>query len=207
MEPNIAWLDLTASDRDKMQRVLDLFKEPGTVDEMGLGSLREALSTILFPGITSIQTRLRYVLFVPWIYRSMERRRIPANRVTEELRRMEVQLIAPLAKTEEQGVIGVSARHKLQRLPSSVYWGVHSPLEYLSARQEPVLVSLAVHSTSRCGRVRRRCGRPRCSLAWTGKLASPTAGTSEGLSRGGDFRPHGARGSVHSRTDRRSLCR
>ena len=123
MKPNIAWLDLTASDRDKMQRVLDLFKEGGTVDEMGLGSLREALSTILFPGITSIQTRLRYVLFVPWIYRSMERRRIAANRVTEELRRMEVQLIAPLAKTEEQGVIGVSARHKLQRLPSSVYWG------------------------------------------------------------------------------------
>ena len=123
MEPNIAWLDLTASDRDKMQRVLDLFKEQGTVDEMGLGSLREALSTILFPGITSIQTRLRYVLFVPWIYKSMERRRIPANRVAEEARRMEVRLIAPLAKTEEQGVIGVSARDKLQRLPSSVYWG------------------------------------------------------------------------------------
>ena len=123
MEPNIAWLDLTASDRDKMQRVLDLFKEGGTVDEMGLGSLREALSTILFPGITSIQTRLRYVLFVPWIYRSMERRRIPANRVTEELRRLEVQLIAPLAETKQPGVIGVSARHKLQRLPSSVYWG------------------------------------------------------------------------------------
>ena len=122
MEPKITWLDLTASDRDKMQRVLDLFREQGTVDEMGLGTLRDALSNALFPGITSIQTRLRYVLFIPWIYRSLERRRIGSDRVGEEARRAEVQLISSLAKTDESGVIGVSARHELQRLPSSVYW-------------------------------------------------------------------------------------
>ena len=122
MDPKITWLDLTASDRDKMQRVLDLLKEQGTVDEMGLGTLRDALSNVLFPGITSIQTRLRYVLFIPWIYRSLERRRIGSDRVGEEARRAEVQIISSLAKTRETGVIGVSARHELQRLPSSVYW-------------------------------------------------------------------------------------
>ena len=50
MEPTITWLDLTASDRDRMQRVLDLFGEAGTVDELGLGTLRDALSNALFPG-------------------------------------------------------------------------------------------------------------------------------------------------------------
>ncbi len=40
MQATLTWLDLTASDRDKMRRVLDLFKEQGTLDEMGLGSLR-----------------------------------------------------------------------------------------------------------------------------------------------------------------------
>ena len=123
MQPTISWLDLTASDRDKMERVLDLFKEQGTVDEMGLGPLRDALSQILFPGITSIQTRLRYVLFVPWIYRWMEKHRVGADRVAEERRRMEVQLIGSLSKTEDKGVIGVRARGRLQRLPSAVYWG------------------------------------------------------------------------------------
>lgn len=122
MEPIITWLDLTASDRDKMQRVLDLFKEQGTVDEMGLGTLRDALSTALFPGITSIQTRLRYVLFIPWIYRSLERRRTGSDRIHDEARRAEIQLIAPLEQTGEWGVIGVSARHRLRRLPSAVYW-------------------------------------------------------------------------------------
>ena len=76
MEPTLTWLDLTASDRDKMRRVLDLFKEQGTVDEMGLGSLRDILSDALFPGTSYIQTRLRYVLFIPWMYRRLESRKI-----------------------------------------------------------------------------------------------------------------------------------
>ena len=57
MGATLTWLDLTASDRDRMRQVLDLFKEQGTVDEMGLGSLRDALSEALFPGTSTIQTR------------------------------------------------------------------------------------------------------------------------------------------------------
>ena len=74
MQATLTWLDLTASDRDKMRRVLDLFKEQGTLDELGLGSLRDALSDALFPGTSSIETRLRYVLFIPWLYRRLEDR-------------------------------------------------------------------------------------------------------------------------------------
>ena len=122
MDPTLTWLDLTASDRDKMQRVLDLFREQGTVDEMGIGTLRDALSNALFPGITSIQTRLRYVLFIPWIYRMLEARRIAADRVAEEARKAEIRLIDPLAESDDRGVIGISARRELRRLPSSVYW-------------------------------------------------------------------------------------
>ena len=123
MDPMVTWLDLTAGDRDKMRRVLDLFSQPGTVDEMGLGTLRDALSGLLFPGVTSIQTRLRYVLFVPWIYRLLERRRVGADSVVEDARQSEIQLIGPLEETQEWGAFGVSARQRLQRLPSNVYWG------------------------------------------------------------------------------------
>ena len=87
MQATLTWVDLTAGDRDKMRRVLDLFKEPGTLDEMGLGSLRDALSDALFPGTSYIQTRLRYVLFVPWIYRRLEARRTRAADVEQTARR------------------------------------------------------------------------------------------------------------------------
>ena len=86
VEPTLTWLDLTASDRDRMRRVLDLFNEQGTLDEMGLGSLRDALSDALFPGTSYIQTRLRYVLFVPWIYQRLEDRRVTAAEVEQAAR-------------------------------------------------------------------------------------------------------------------------
>ena len=107
-----------------MQRVLALFKE-GTIDELGLGTLRDAFASALFPGITSIQTRLRYILFIPWLYQGLEAKRIPSDRVAAAARRAEVGLIDALVDSEGEsdwGVIGVQARGDLQRLPSSVYW-------------------------------------------------------------------------------------
>ena len=123
MDAMLTWLDLTASDRDRMRQVLDLFKEQGTVDEMGLGSLRDALSDSLFPGTSTLQTRLRYILFVPWIYRQLEARRVTATDVSNHLRKAELDLIEPLLKNgRSQGVIGERARGSLARQPSSVYW-------------------------------------------------------------------------------------
>ena len=121
MEPMLTWLDLTATDRDDMRRVLALFKE-GTVDELGLGTLRDAFAATLFPGVTSIQTRLRYVLFVPWIYQRLEYKGVRSDKVAARARKAEVALIDALAESDDWGVIGVQARNDLQRLPSSVYW-------------------------------------------------------------------------------------
>ncbi|MYE02151.1 MAG: hypothetical protein F4Y03_12920 [Alphaproteobacteria bacterium] len=123
MSATLTWLDLTASDRDRMRQVLDLFKEQGTVDEMGLGSLRDALSEALFPGTSTIQTRLRYVLFVPWIYRQLEAGRVAASNVSAQLQKAELDLIGPLLENgTSQGVIGERSRGSLSRRPSSVYW-------------------------------------------------------------------------------------
>ena len=111
MPATLTWLDLTASDRDRMRQVLDLFKEQGTIDEMGLGRLRDTLSEALFPGTSTIQTRLRYVLFVPWIYRQLEARRVAASSVSAQLRKAELDLIGPLLEYgRSQGVIGERAR-------------------------------------------------------------------------------------------------
>ena len=50
MDAALTWLDLTASDCDNMRQVLDLFEEQGSVDEMGLGTLRDAPPDTLFLG-------------------------------------------------------------------------------------------------------------------------------------------------------------
>ena len=118
----LAWLDFDQADRDRTRRIIDLFDEKDTRDELGLGALRDALSDLMFPGTSTIQTRLRYMLFVPWIYRQVASERSPRP-ATERARAREITLIAALeAGGESEGVIGNVAREGLKRLPSDVYW-------------------------------------------------------------------------------------
>ncbi|MEA3275001.1 MAG: DUF6361 family protein [Pseudomonadota bacterium] len=123
MDPALTWIDLTARDRNQMRRVLDLFSEQGTIDEMGLGSLRDALSDALFPGTSSIQTRLGYALFVPWLYQRLEARHAGGLDIDNAARTSEIDLNGALTKSSDtEGIIGSRARGGLTRLPSTVFW-------------------------------------------------------------------------------------
>lgn len=118
----IAWVDYSSVERERMKQAVALFKESDTVDEMGLGSIRDIIANRLFPGTSTIQTRLRYFLFIPWIYRDLEISG-RADRVETLGRKRELALTAPLvAAGDLRGVMGQDAGETLRRLPSSVYW-------------------------------------------------------------------------------------
>jgi hypothetical protein len=117
------WLDYSEHDRRRALDVIDLFRAKETRDELGIGTVRDALSDLLFPGTSTIQTRARYFLFVPWIYLRHEERGTAAANIEEQARRDEYRLIDALAESPDtSGVIGIEARRTLKRLPSHVYW-------------------------------------------------------------------------------------
>jgi hypothetical protein len=95
---------------------------------LGFAPIRDGFADYLFPGTSTIQTRARYFLFVPWIIRRYEHRELTVQERESELRKREARLIkALLAGGEDQGgIIGREAQIKLKRMPSSVYWrGLH----------------------------------------------------------------------------------
>lgn len=55
-----------------MREALAAFDQPGIVDPLGLGMVRDAFSEMLFPGLSTVQTRARYFLLVPWAYRRLD---------------------------------------------------------------------------------------------------------------------------------------
>lgn len=118
-----AWLDYSERERRKVLDVLKAIGEEDSRDELGIGSIRDAFADMLFPGTSTIQTRARYFLFVPWIYTKLEKASIPAAAIHDRARRDELGLIAPLSgSADSTGTIGQRAGRALQRLPSNVYW-------------------------------------------------------------------------------------
>ena len=68
MPSTFSWVDFEEKDRQKMLEVIKMFQESDTRDELGIGTIRDAFSNMFFPGTTTIQTRVKYMLFIPWIY-------------------------------------------------------------------------------------------------------------------------------------------
>lgn len=125
MASSLRWLVHDEDQRRRVLAVIQLFKDRGTVDELGFGAIRDTLSGALFPGVSVLHTRARYLLFVPWCIQDVTGRRPRVADVRQALRGREVQLIhALLAGGEASGVIGQQAREKLKRMPSEAYWSV-----------------------------------------------------------------------------------
>lgn len=119
----LAWLDYSEYERRKALDVISLFRERETVDQLGVGSVRDALAERFFPGTSTIQTRARYFLFVPWIYRDLERLRTSSDRIAHQARQREIDLIEALERGgESEGIIGTESGAGLKQLPSSIYW-------------------------------------------------------------------------------------
>lgn len=124
MPSQFGWVDFAEADRQRMLNVVQLFCEQESRDELGIGTIRDAFADYFFPGTSTIQTRVRYMLFIPWIYLDLERHQTPSDQIARRARQAEVKLIYALLDSEgaDKGVIGQDAKDKLQRLPSSVYW-------------------------------------------------------------------------------------
>jgi len=125
---SLSWMDFSDHERRQALDLIDqLDKDKETRDELGIGTIRDALAELLFPGTSTIQTRAKYFLFVPWIYTELERRKVPSQRIIGEARWYETTLIEALLKSDDtDGVIGKEAGKALKRLPSNVYWqGLH----------------------------------------------------------------------------------
>src|SRR4051794_41871571 len=82
MASTFTWLDHSEEARQRALDAIDLFRQPDTRDELGLASIRDAFAGVFSPGTSTIQTRVRYFLLIPWIYQRVEARpsRLPAGR-------------------------------------------------------------------------------------------------------------------------------
>ena len=118
----LSWLDSSERERRAVLELVSALSEPGTLDELGIGSIRDTIADALFPGTSTIQTRARYFLFLPWILRMVEDR--PGAQPEQRAIRLQRQLCDALdiVHGSDAGVIGREAKGNLKRWPISIYW-------------------------------------------------------------------------------------
>lgn len=121
MKPAFGW---TLLSRDALKRAESRLSEEveGVRDEVGFLAIHQAYADRFFPGTSVLHTRLRYALFVPWLYQRLASRRL-RGRVEPLLQREEVALAGRLKEAGEDGVIGGrSYPAPTSQPPSMVYW-------------------------------------------------------------------------------------
>lgn len=116
----VSWLDVSAEEHRRMRELAALFELGEAREELGLASLRDDIADALFPGTSTLHTRARYALIVPWCFQAAAR----AGGSMEDLARVERQAIETLrnAKVDMPGLLGRTAGAGLKTLPSSLYW-------------------------------------------------------------------------------------
>lgn len=90
---SLGWLDFDAVATERVATLLRALQEPTTLDVLGLGSVRDALSQMLHPGTSYIHTRLRYFIFLSWIFQRLEQEQVAPGDFFQRLHRHEAQLI------------------------------------------------------------------------------------------------------------------
>lgn len=122
----IGWIDFSSEYRRRSMKMLDLLKEPGALDELGIGVVRDAFADFFFPGTSTLQTRAKYFLLIPWIMKDLERKQTPSRDFVSKLRAAELSYIPIFEENHTAspsiGIIGSSSRDKLKRTPSELYW-------------------------------------------------------------------------------------
>ncbi|MDR0863288.1 MAG: DUF6361 family protein [Oscillospiraceae bacterium] len=124
----LGFIDFSRDERNKILATLDLLGEHTALDELGIGTIRDAYADILFPGISTIQTRAKYFVLIPHLFNIAAIHQFSNGRELHKwLTNREDKLVETLVRNsgDEYGIIGSRAlqqQRAVKQKPSSIYW-------------------------------------------------------------------------------------
>lgn len=129
----IGFIDYSHDERNKILSTLRLLGDQTALDELGISVVRDAFADILFPGISTLQTRAKYFVLLPYLFQSAKEQAERGKlRNGQDLLRWvnegEDRIAAVLTNncpSEEVGIIGKNAyrnKRSVKNKPSAIYW-------------------------------------------------------------------------------------
>ncbi|MBQ9327037.1 MAG: hypothetical protein IJ225_00695 [Solobacterium sp.] len=123
----LGWIDFSKTERNKVLSVLDMLSDSGTLDELGIAPIRDGFANLFFPGTSTIQTRAKYFMIVPYVLKDLEySSETNPNRMLRTLDEIERRCGEILIAGEDKdGIIGSRSLAQgkwVKRTPADIYW-------------------------------------------------------------------------------------
>lgn len=119
---NLGWVDFSDNDRKKVLEVIHLLSEKGAVDELGFGIIRDGFADYFFPGTSTVQTRAKYYLLVPYILKDAVNKDKPERYLDTTEKNVAVEMFNKNMKDGLIGADSIAAGKWVVRAPSDIYW-------------------------------------------------------------------------------------
>lgn len=119
---NLGWVDFSDNDRKKVLEVIQLLSEKGAVDELGFGIIRDGFADYFFPGTSTVQTRAKYYLLVPYILKDAVNKDKPERYLDTTEKNVAVEMFNKNMKDGLIGADSIAAGKWVVRAPSDIYW-------------------------------------------------------------------------------------
>lgn len=119
---NLGWVDFSDNDRKKVLEVIHLLSEKGAVDELGFGIIRDGFADYFFPGTSTVQTRAKYYLLVPYILKDAVNKERPDRYLDTTEKNVAVEMFNKNMKDGLIGADSIATGKWVVRAPSDIYW-------------------------------------------------------------------------------------
>ena len=66
----LGWVDYSREERETIKELLKVLGESGSLDELGVGIVRDSISDLLYPGTSVLHTRAKYYILIPELFKN-----------------------------------------------------------------------------------------------------------------------------------------
>lgn len=130
----IGYIYFSAEERNNIYKVFQSIRDHQAIDELGIGRIRDAFSNRMFPGMSTLHNRAKYLAVLPALYLEAEKKEYKnVKEVRQTVLDLEIKLTRQLmnGSPNVNGITGSSVIEQAERSrsryvkydPSYIYWG------------------------------------------------------------------------------------
>jgi len=135
----LGWVDYSRQERETIKELLRILGDSSSLDELGVGIVRDSISDLLYPGTSVLHTRAKYYILIPELFKKAMKSGLTTGSEVRKLINTDQDKIARALRraideetgTKAAGIIGGRSDHAVKMKPTRIYWNALRTTEIL----------------------------------------------------------------------------